>query len=57
MELKTITLEFDENQMCTLHTMMNWLFADHPQINGQRADMKEIRNRINQATQEILEAK
>jgi len=52
--LKYVTLTFDENQICVLHTMMNQLFADHP-AETSRDDMNQIRKMINAATREVCE--
>jgi hypothetical protein len=53
-ELKQVSIILDENQICVLHTMMNTLFADHPEITSSRSDMKEIRRLINEATMRAI---
>jgi hypothetical protein len=51
-QLKQVTITFDENQICVLFTMMNQLFADHPSETS-RDDMKQIRRLINEAANEV----
>lgn len=52
-ELKSVTIELDENQMCVLHTIVSVYFSDHP-ISKTRSDMNEIRRMINDATREAI---
>jgi hypothetical protein len=52
-ELKQVTITLDENQICTLHSMMNLLFADNPAYTASREDMKQVRRIINEATREV----
>ena len=48
-DLKNVQIILDENQICTLSTMINTIFADYPIYASARSDAQEIKRIIEAA--------
>ena len=53
-ELKNVRLILDENEICTLDTIMNTILADYPTYAGSRHDVKIIHEKIRAAVAKVI---
>jgi hypothetical protein len=53
-QLKNVRLILDENEICTLDTIINTVLADYPNYAGSRDDVKVIREKIRAAVSKVI---
>ena len=53
-QLKTVKLILDENQICVLDTIMNTIRYDYPSAWASRSDYEELRQYIKSKVEEVI---